>query len=371
MRLPSTVAPSCLIAFILGISANPAAAQAAAPRAAPSVAQPAAAPSTGQDPSPAQGAAPAVPFDEWLATLRTEALARGISQKTVEAALGSVEQLPIVVERDRTQAEVTLDLDLYLRRRLTPRVIRTARAEAKQYRAELARMKAKFGVPASIVVAIWGMESNFGRFQGVRPTIAALATLAYDGRRQELFRGELFAALRILDSGDVAPADLAGSWAGAMGQVQFMPSSYLAHAVDGDGDGRRDIWTSLPDVFASIANYLKAHGWVPGTRWGREVRLTDAVAARAAAEVPLRMSGPCRALRDMTEARPLSAWRALGVTQRSGARLPIGDLPASLARVDRRTFLVYANYEALLAYNCANTYALSVAMLADKIGGGW
>jgi membrane-bound lytic murein transglycosylase B len=307
-------------------------------------------------------------FEQWLAFLREEALSRGISQRTVDTALGSVERLPVVVERDRTQAEVTLTLDQYLRRRLTARVVRTARAEAKLHRAELQRSVAKYGVPGSIVVAIWGMESDFGRFPGVRPTVSALVTLAYDGRRQTLFRDELFAALRILDAGEVVPEALAGSWAGAMGQAQFMPSSYEAFAVDADGDGRRDIWRSLPDVFGSIANYLKAHGWVANEHWGREVRLTDSVAARASAKVPLRLAGGCQAIRDMSEARPLSDWRLLGVTQRSGALLPRSDLRASLVRIDARSFLVYANYEALLAYNCAHTYALSVGILADRVG---
>jgi membrane-bound lytic murein transglycosylase B len=153
-----------------------------------------------------------------------------------------------------------------------------------------------------------------------------------------------------------------------MGQTQFMPSSYLRWAADGDGDGRRDIWTSLPDVFASVARYLKEHGWTKDERWGREVRITDKAAARVAAAVPMRLAGPCQAARDMTEARPLSQWRALGVTQRSGSLLPAGDLPASLVRIDTRSFLVYGNYEALLAYNCAHTYALSVGILADRIG---
>ncbi len=320
-----------------------------------------------QAPPPPQEAAP-VPFDEWLTGLRAEALSKGISQRTVDDALGSVERLPVVVERDRTQAEVTLAIDPYLRRRLTPRMIRDARSEAKRHRADLLRVTRQFGVPGSVVVAIWGLESNFGRFQGVRPTVPALATLAYDGRRQALFRDELLAALRILDGGDVPPDALKGSWAGAMGQAQFMPSSYRAFAADGDGDGRRDIWTSLPDVFASIANYLKAHGWAAGERWGREVRLTDKLAARVAASVPLRLIGPCQAVRGMSEARPLSEWRTLGVTQRSGALLPKSDVPASLVRVDTRRFLVYRNYEALLSYNCANTYALSVALLSDRIG---
>jgi membrane-bound lytic murein transglycosylase B len=307
-----------------------------------------------------------VPFEEWLAAVRAEALAKGISQGTVDAALGSVERLPVVVERDRTQAEVTLTLDQYVARRVPPRAVRTARTMAATHRAELQRASTRFGVPRSVIVAIWGLESNFGRFQGVRPTIPTLATLAYDGRRT-LFRDELFAALRIIDSGDVAPDALKGSWAGAMGQSQFMPSSYLRWAVDGDGDGRRDIWTSLPDVFASIASYLKEHGWVRDERWGREVRLTAQAAARAAA-VPLRLTGGCQAERDMTEARPLAEWRSLGVTLRSGARLPASDLPASLVRVDTRSFLVYGNYAPLLAYNCAHRYALSIGILADRIG---
>lgn len=318
--------------------------------------------------TPAQEAAAPPAFEEFLAALRAEALSKGISQRTVDAALGSIEPLAVVVERDRTQAEITLTLDQYLARRIPPRAVRTAREMASKHRAELQRASSAYGVPRSIITAIWGLESNFGRFQGVRPTVAALATLAYDGRRAALFRDELFAALRIIDSGDVAPEALKGSWAGAMGQAQFMPSSYLKWAADGDGDGRRDIWTSLPDVFASVARYLQEHGWTSGQRWGREVRMSDNAAARIAAAVPMRLSGPCQAVRDMTEPRPLAEWRALGVTQRSGALLPAADIPASLVRIDTHRFLVYANYEALLAYNCAHTYALSIGILSDRIG---
>jgi len=319
-----------------------------------------------QTPAQETAAAPP-PFEQFLEALRAEALAKGISQRTVDAALGSVERLPVVVERDRTQAEVTLTLDQYVARRVPPRAVRTARDMASAHRAELQRASARFGVPRSVIVAIWGLESNFGRFQGVRPTISTLATLAYDGRRT-LFRDELFAALRIIDNGDVAPDALKGSWAGAMGQAQFMPSSYLKWAVDGDGDGRRDIWTSLPDVFASVASYLKEHGWTKDQRWGREVRMSDKIASRAAAAVPLRLTGACAAVRGMSEPRPLRDWRALGVTLRNGSLLPESDLPASLVRVDTRSFLVYGNYEALLAYNCAHTYALSIGILSDRIG---
>ena len=317
----------------------------------------------------AQNAPPPPPlFEEWLAALRAEALAKGISQRTVDTALGSLERLPVVVERDRTQAELTLTLDQYLKRRLPARIVRSAREMATTHRAELQRASVRYGVPRPFIVAVWGLESNFGRFQGVRPTVATLATLAYDARRGTLFREELFAALRILDSGEVEPEALKGSWAGAMGQAQFMPSSYLKWAVDADGNGRRDIWASRPDIFGSIANYLKEHGWTTGERWGREVRLGDKPASRVAAAVPMRLTGACQAVRDMTEARPLSAWRELGVTQKNGAALPRADIAASLVRVDTHRFLVYRNYEALLAYNCAHSYALSVAFLAERIG---
>lgn len=305
-------------------------------------------------------------FGEWLAGLRTEALSRGISEKTVTAALGAVEPLPVVVERDRTQAETTLSIDQYLKRRLTSRMVRTGRDMAARHRALLGRVSADYGVPPQVIVAIWGLESNYGRFTGTRPTIPALVTLAYDGRRS-LFREELFAALRVIDEDGFAAEDLKGSWAGAMGQPQFMPSSYLQYAVDYDKDGRRDIWTSLPDVFASTANYLKANGWETGVRWGREVSLTKAAEARVNEAVPQRGSGPCTAVRTMTEPRPVNEWRALGVKLPGGASLPVSDIPASLVRVDRRVYLVYRNYETLLAYNCANPYALSVAMLADRI----
>jgi len=321
-------------------------------------------------PQPAQPVQPAVPlpFEEWLATLRGDALARGISRKTVDEALVTVTRLPVVVERDRTQAELVMTLDTYMKRRLTPRVVRDAKAAAGKQKTVLSKVATAYGVPGSVLVAIWGLESNFGRFTGSRPVISALATLAYDTRRATYFREEIFSALRILDSGDVTLPRLSGSWAGAMGQPQFMPSSYLTWAVDFDGDHRRDIWTSTPDVLASMANYLKAHGWVEGQRWGREVKIPAAAAERVSTAVPLRMSGGCTAVRDMTEPRPLSDWASLGVRQKGGAALPVSDIPASLVRVDTHTFLVYANYEALLTYNCAHTYALSVAFLADRVG---
>jgi len=304
-------------------------------------------------------------FAEWLLAFRAEASANGISDKTLDAALNGLEPTPVVVERDRSQAELVLTLDQYLQRRLTSTMIATARKMARTHHALLARVGVKYGVPPGIVVSVWGLESNFGRFSGVRPTIATLATLAYDKRRAQLFRHELMAALQILDSGDVSVENMQGSWAGALGQAQFMPSSFLQFAQDFDGDGRRDIWTSLPDVFASIANYLKEHGWKKGQVWGREVKAPATLLQRLDTLAPLQTEG-CLAERQMTLPLPLSQWKRLGVTQLSGRKLPAADLSASMVRAGKRQFLLYPNYQAILAYNCVHAYGLSVALLSDR-----
>jgi membrane-bound lytic murein transglycosylase B len=306
-------------------------------------------------------------FSEFLAGVRTEALERGIRHEIVEQALSDIDEpLPIVIERDRAQAEAVLSLETYIARRLTPKRIRTGREMLARHRDLLARVADHYGVPARIIVAIWGVESEYGRLTGIRPTIAALATLAWDPRRSTLFRSELFRALEMLDRGDIDLARLRGSWAGAMGQAQFMPSSYLLFAEDFDGDGRKDIWSTLDDVFASIANYLKGHGWSAGETWGREVQVTPEVARRITNEVA-RRDGRCRAIRDMTVALPLKRWQALGVRLPNGGALPAADLDASLITGSTRRFLAYHNYDALLEYNCANAYALGVALLADRI----
>jgi membrane-bound lytic murein transglycosylase B len=304
------------------------------------------------------------PFDAWLSDLRQEALSRGISEEVVSKALDGIETLPVVVERDRTQAERTLSLDEYLRRRLSPKTLRTARQMRAKHRSLLARVSKKYGVPAGLLVSIWGLESTFGRFSGVRPTVAALATLAYDNRRAALFRSELLAALEILEKSDVEPERMKGSWAGAMGQPQFMPSSYLKYAVDFDGDRRRDIWGSLPDVFGSIANFLVEHGWKRGQSWGRAVKVPASAEAKIAKAAPLRTEG-CEAERQMSEPLTLAQWRRLGVTRLDKAAWPKLSTTASLVRAGSRNFLVFDNYEALLEYNCAHAYALSVALLSE------
>jgi membrane-bound lytic murein transglycosylase B len=304
-------------------------------------------------------------FESFLDDVRAEATARGISEATLTAALTGLTPQPVVVSRDRAQPELVQSLDSYAARRTGPQTTAIGRRALARYRVLLSRVEAAYGVPPAILVAVWGLESNFGRFTGTYPTVRALATLAYDGRRP-LFRRELIDALAILDKGDVPPERLRGSWAGAMGQPQFMPSSYLAHAVDFDDDDRVDIWTSTPDVFASMANYLARSGWTSDLRWGREVRVPPAAMASIERTVPMRRGG-CRAVRELTEPRPLAAWTALGVTLAGGAALPRADVEASLVRGERRHFLVYRNYEALLDYNCSNSYAVSVGLLADTI----
>jgi membrane-bound lytic murein transglycosylase B len=307
------------------------------------------------------------PFAEWMTALRQEAVARGVTAATVERALAFDEPLEVVVERDRTQAETVLTVEQYIDRRLTRVFVRSARQRAAEQRALLRNVGGHYEVQPRFLVAIWGLESNFGRFSGVRPTVQALATLAWDGRRGALFRGELFAALEILDRGYAEVESLKGSWAGAMGQTQFMPSSYLKYAQDFDGDGHRDIWASSPDVFASIANYLKEHGWDGRQTWGREVQL-PAGGWRAMVDAAGLRDAGCRARREMTVALPMERWSALGVRSAGARPLPRVDRAASLVSTGRRTFLTYQNYEALLDYNCAHAYALSVGVLADRIG---
>lgn len=318
-----------------------------------------------QEPTPARPVADPPTFDLWLAELRTEALSRGIRPDIVEAAFADIEPVGQVLERDRTQAEFALDLTAYLKRRLTRATLRTAQQMHTRHRKLLTAVGKKYGVQPRIITAVWGLESNFGRFAGVRPTIPALATLAYDPRRGPLFRSELFSALEMLNRGDIELARLKGSWAGALGQPQFMPSTYLRFSQDFDADGVRDIWTSLPDVFASVAYYLREHGWTDKSTWGREVKVPRA-ARKAIDALPRREEG-CRAVRALTKPMPLRAWRKIGLRTTGGAPIPVTALQASLVTDGSRYFLVYPNYEALLAYNCATSYAISIGMLADRL----
>ena len=309
------------------------------------------------------------PFDEWLDGVRIEAIKRGISAETVSRALTGVQPVPQILERDRSQAEFALTISQYFERRLTYEILKIAKESAERHRALLDDVEKKYGVQSRFLVAVWGLESNFGRFAGVRPMIPTLATLAYEPRRATFFRQQLFDALVVVDKGFIELPNLKGSWAGAMGQPQFMPSSYLAYAQDFDGDGRRDIWTSQADVFASIAFYLKSREWNPEHTWGRRVIVPEKSRDVLKELAPLRTTG-CRAERQLTTPMTLTAWKQHGLTRADKSPLPAGDVNASLLETDDgKAYLVYDNYEALLAYNCAHTYALSVSLLSDALDG--
>jgi membrane-bound lytic murein transglycosylase B len=305
-------------------------------------------------------------FDEWRQGLMQEARARGFSEALIREALADVEPLPRVIQNDRSQAEFVVGFERYLRSRVTPRVVTRGREAVKLHGTTLARIENRYSVQRRFIVAIWGIETQYGRVTGNTPVFQALATLAWEPRRADYFRGELFSALQMVSSGYAETKSMTGSWAGAMGHPQFMPSSYLKFAEDFDGDGHRDIWGSTPDMFASIANYLGEWGWDDRFTWGREVRLSPAARAQIELNVPKRTEG-CFAMRNMTERRPLAEWQRLGVRRTNGAALPVSSVPASLVHTDTRSFLVYPNYEAILRYNCAHYYALTVAHLADQL----
>jgi len=307
-------------------------------------------------------------FSDWLAGVRAEALSRGIRQEIVDEALSNIDEpLPVILERDRAQAETVFSLETYISRRLTPAFMKIARDKYAGQRALLDEVGHKYEVPPRIIAAIWGVESNFGRFSGVRPTVAALATLAWDPRRSVFFRGELFNALEILNRGDIEFSRMRGSWAGAMGQPQFMPSSYLQFAEDYDGDGHRDIWSTPSDVFASIANYLKGKGWKADETWGRQVKVTPEV-ARTIVNTVERRNGTCQATRNMTVMLPAERWEELGVRLLNGRALP-KELPdAALVSGTKQHYLVFPSYDAILDYNCSHSYAITVGILADRLG---
>jgi membrane-bound lytic murein transglycosylase B len=306
------------------------------------------------------------PFAEWLEGLLAEARQRGFSEPVLQQTLVGLEPLQRVIDSDRSQPELTPGLAQYLKSRVTPRAIERGRDALRTHRTLLARIETTYGVQPRFLVAIWGLESSFGRSIGRIPAFQALATLAWDPRRATRFRAELFQALMMVDRGFIDAPTMTGSWAGAMGQPQFLPSSYMQYAVDFDGDSKRDIWTSTPDALASIANYLKGFRWNGGETWGREVRIGAKARATIAGRVPQRTEG-CFARRTMTERRPLDEWRAMGVRLRDGSPLPKADIEAGLVDTGERLFLVYPNYDSILGYNCAHYYAISVGLLADAL----
>jgi lytic murein transglycosylase len=296
-------------------------------------------------------------FARWVADFRASASAKGVDEATLKSAFDDVHYLPRVVELDRAQPEFTRTVWDYLDNAVTPQRIARGRDKLAQFRAEADAAAARYGVPAGIVVAIWGMESAYGANYGDIPTIDALATLGSEGRREDWARGQLLAALKILQRGDIDRAHMIGSWAGAMGQTQFLPSNFLAYAVDADGDGRRDIWGSMADVMASTANFLARSGWQADQPWGAEVRLPDGFdVGRADGELK----------------QPSAQWAAEGVRTMDGTPLPeLAQAALALPGGARGpVFLTGPNFRAILRYNNSTSYALAVSLLAQGIVGG-
>jgi membrane-bound lytic murein transglycosylase B len=295
-------------------------------------------------------------FRAFLASVRRDAIAQGVRAGTVDLALGRAEYLPRVIELDHTQPEHTMTFAGFIEKVVTPQKTADGRAEMAGNWPLLQRVSQRFGVQPRFIVALWAVESNFGKVMGNYRVVSSLATLAYDGRRASYFRPELIAALRIIDQGHVQPDAMLGSWAGAMGQCQFMPTTFLSFAVDFDGDGKRDIWGDRSDVLGSIANYLSQLGWRGNEGWGRSVAVP--------ANFDARLAG-------LDTRRPTAEWTRLGVRATDTAPLP--GIEASLVLPDGAggpALLDYDNFRAIMKWNKSTYFAGAVGMLADSFGAG-
>ncbi len=312
-------------------------------------------PNTNSPPQPSAYQTRQNNFQTWLQAFASDAIVAGVSPGTVQNALSQVTFDERVIDHDHNQPETTQTFATYSARIVTPDRVAEGRELMHKHARVLHDISKRYGVPPEVIVALWGMESHFGRNSGDYNIVNSLVTLAYEGRRADFFRKEAIAALRILDEEHMQSSELRGSWAGAMGQCQFMPSTYLRYAVDYDGQGRRDIWNNEADVFASIANYLAAEGWRSDLTWGREVSLKKAMPE---SEIGL------------TNRHDLAQWKKLGIHYANGGALSIKPLQASLVQpdgLDGRSFLVYDNFRALMRWNKSTYFAASVGLLADKI----
>lgn len=296
-------------------------------------------------------------FDAFLDGVRAEARRGGVSAATITRAFSGLRPNDRVLELDRRQAEFTQTWPQYRDARLSPARIDAGRRAYAEHRTLLQAIQTRFRVSARVVVAIWGLETNYGGFTGTFNVIEALATLAWEGRRAAFFRAELLAALRILDAGNVSVERMRGSHAGAMGHPQFMPTSFERLAVDFDGDGRRDIWDSRADALGSIANYLARSGWRESEPWGFEVLLP---------------SGFDTTIADHRQMRPMREWGRMGVARAGGGGLPGQEgewaiVIPGLTRGDDQAFMVGANFMAIRRYNPSNFYATAVGILSDRV----
>lgn len=304
-------------------------------------------------------ATPETDFDDYVQGLKQEAKQKGISQSTIDAAFKNVVFKPKAVVADKNQPEKKLTLDEYIPRAVPQWKVKQAKELYQKHYQDLERIGDEYGVQPRFIVALWGVESNFGRYTGNYNVVSALATLAFDGRREELFRKQTMAALQIIDDGHISADDMKGSWAGAMGQCQFMPTSFLHYAADGNGDGKKDIWSTPQDVFASTANYLKSEGWDDKYTWGRQVTVPKGINSE--------LQG-----RETEKGKYLQEWTKLGITRLNGSPLPVldEDIKAWLIMPDDeagRSYLVYNNYNVLMHWNRSYYFAVAVSTLADAI----
>jgi membrane-bound lytic murein transglycosylase B len=295
-------------------------------------------------------------FEAWLAEFKSEAAARGISQATLQSTLPKVHYLPKVIELQKNQPEFKFTVEEYLIRVASEARVLRGREVLGEHRALLEKMQERYGVPPHYLVALWGIETDFGRMTGGFPVLDAVATLAYGGSRSDFFRSELFYALRIIDRGHISADKMMGSWAGATGQLQFMPSTFYSYAVDYNGDGRIDIWTNLEDILASAANYLSRSGWVRDQPWGWEVSLPKDLD---------------RTLAGLDNKRSLGEWEKLGVQplRNENVKNTSAWLGAVVAPDGQkgRAFMALDNYRVIYRWNRSHHFVVAVGMLADRI----
>ena len=297
-------------------------------------------------------------FVSCLESMGERARNEGVDAAVIASVLADTTRLQRVISLDRSQPEFTRTFADYYTRRVTEQRVAQGRALYAEHRDLLVRLQREYGVPAHYLLAFWGLETNYGSYFGKIRTTDALATLSCDQRRSEFFTGEFIAALKIIDAGDIERELMLGSWAGAIGNVQFMPSVFLRYAVDGDGDGRRDLWGSVPDSLASAANFLRGIGWRAQLRWGREVRLPQ---------------GFDYSLGGRDEVRALAEWVRLGVSDAYGGALPLLEIPAAVlvpAGHQGPAFLTYENFDVIMRWNRSEYFAIAVGRLADRIAGG-
>ena len=309
-------------------------------------------------PGPGFRPVPNAGYDAWVSAFRGRATAQGISEATLSRAFQGAGFLPGVVERDRNQTEFKRSLEDYLAIAASDERVSKGRAAKSRHNGVLSDLEGRYGVPAEVTTAVWGLESFYGERRGSIPVISAVSTLAYDGRRGSFFEKQLVAALKILQNGDITPERMTGSWAGAMGHTQFIPTSYLAFAVDYTGDGRRDIWSDDPsDALASAAAYLNRSGWVNGQPWGVEVALPEGFS-------------PSLLGRDKT--RSPASWGELGVRDMEGRRVPdYGNASViAPAGIGSPAFMTFRNFTVITRYNNAESYVIGVGHLSDRLRGG-